>query len=81
MAADKRARLTITIRGWEACDTPGCEFPAGHQDAYPCGRRVVDGEPCGFCGQPEPCADCWQPRTVAAFKGLCAEAGKDVDLL
>lgn len=61
------------------CCEPGCEFVAGHERENPHGRRVIPGEPCEFCGKPEPCDDCWQPITMAMFKGLYAEAGKDVN--
>lgn len=60
------------------CPEPGCEFAAGHERDHPHGRHLAAaGTPCEFCGKPEPCEDCWQPITVAMFKGLCAEAGKD----
>lgn len=61
----------------DRCKAPGCEFEAGHDAEHPHGQRVIDGQPCKFCGEPEPCEKCWQPITVAMFKGLCADAGKD----
>lgn len=59
------------------CDTPGCDFNAGH-DGHPCAYRLIDGQPCKFCGEPNPCANCWTPITPAMLKGLAAEAGQDV---
>jgi hypothetical protein len=59
------------------CAHSGCTLDAGHELQTPHGRLVIDGTPCAYCGNPEPCAVCWQPITIAAFKGICAEAGRD----
>lgn len=59
------------------CATPGCEFDAWHEPNHPCGRHIIDGQPCRFCGEPEPCDGCWRPVTVADLKAIAAEAAAD----
>lgn len=68
----------------QACQiTPGCARGNHTADQHPCGGPFhVAGSPCTYCGKPTPatggpCPDCWSPITIADFKAIAAEAGKD----
>lgn len=62
--------------------SPGCTFPDGHSSGHPCGKQIIPGDPCEYCGKPtsldgEPCWDCWSPVNAADLKAIFAEAGYD----